>query len=206
MEEKVVIETSGISLEGGFWQGTSGPGVVITHPHPLFGGSMDNNVVWTAARAFQSKNWATLRFNFRGVEGSSGSYSQGLGEVEDVKAALEYLRARTPGPYFLVGYSFGAYVAARSLDLGLEVKGAILISPPFAFPNLDFIPENPLIKLIIVGDRDDFCPLAELQARQKSRATSGTTPPPEITVIPGADHFWGGQEERLLQILRDYQW
>ncbi len=89
MEEEVSIPAGDLTLEGRFHLRAAGPGVVITHPHPLFGGSLDNNVVWTAARAFQARGWATLRFNFRGVGASTGTYAGGEGEVEDVAAALE---------------------------------------------------------------------------------------------------------------------
>jgi uncharacterized protein len=206
MENKVIITTSQVTLEGRFRPGLSKSAVVITHPHPLFGGSMDNNVVWTAARACQARDFSTLRFNFRGVGESSGSYGNGLDETEDLKAAVDYLATQIDGPRFLVGYSFGAYVAARALASGLRVDSVALISPPFAFPNLDFLPKHPLIKLIIVGDRDDFCPLAELRNRQGSVKNGEQIEPPEIIVISGADHFFSGYEQQLYQILLDYPW
>lgn len=199
MEEEVVIAGPEVTLEGRFLPGAGGGGVVITHPHPLFGGSMDNNVVWTAVRAFEARGWSTLRFNFRGVGASTGAYGQGLKEVADVAAALQFLQARSPGPHLLVGYSFGALVAARALFQGLAAAGAVLISPPVAFMEMTWLPEVPRLKLIIAGDRDEIGPLIDLQAMMV-----GSSPPVEMVVIKGADHFYGGREEQLFRVLRDF--
>jgi len=198
MEEEVAIPGPEV-LEGRFIPGALGPGVIITHPHPRFGGSMDNNVVWTAARAFAARGWATLRFNFRGVGESTGAYGQGLAEVADVAAALEFLQARTPGPCYLVGYSFGAFVTARAMLQGLAAPGALLIAPPIAFMDLAFLPQVPRLQLIVAGERDELCPLAALRVLlARSQA------PVALAVIAGADHFFGGREEELFQVLRDF--
>jgi len=159
MEEKVMIPGPAGTLEGRWTSGTGG-GVVIAHPHPLFGGSMDNNVVWTARQAFRARDWATLRFNFRGVGGSSGTYGDGQGEVEDLITALGWLVAHNLRPCYLVGYSFGAYVTTQALAHGLEAAGALLISPPLAVMDLSILPQVPGLTLIVVGDRDELCPVA----------------------------------------------
>jgi alpha/beta superfamily hydrolase len=199
MEEQVHIKAGEVSLEARFIPGASTSGVVVTHPHPLYGGSMDNNVVWTAVRAYGDQGWSTLRFNFRGVGASTGSYGDGLAEVEDVAGAVAYLASRVTGPCYLVGYSFGAAVAARALLEGLRVAGAVLISPPIAFMDLDFLPETPGLNLIVVGDEDDLCPLAEVEDLCRRRQ-----PPVDLRVVSGADHFFGGREEGLYRILKDY--
>ena len=191
MTNTVSIPCQEVTLEGRFLPGTAGPGVVITHPHPLFGGSMDNNVVWTAERAFHSRGWATLCFNFRGVGRSTGTYGQGEAEAEDVAAALDFLRERTPGPLFLAGYSFGAFVAGRALLQGLAVQAAVFISPPIAFMDLSWLPRVPGLRLVVAGDQDNLCPLADLR-----QMLAGTAAAPEIRVIAGADHFFGGREGR----------
>jgi alpha/beta superfamily hydrolase len=199
MEEQVSIAGAGVVLEGVLVPGTAAGGVIITHPHPLFGGSMANNVVWTATRAFAARGLAALRFNFRGVGRSSGTYGGGLEEAADVAAALAFLKSRTSGPYYVVGYSFGAFVAGRALLNGLEVDGAIFISPPIAFMDLSFLPQVPGLKLIAVGDRDDLCPLESLEALMAESRMA-----PAIKVIQDTDHFWGGAEEQLFKILRDF--
>lgn len=211
MEEPVIIPGAGITLEGRFQAGRGAGGVVLTHPHPLYGGSLDNNVVWTAALAFEARGWATLRFNFRGVGLSTGTYGDGLAEVADLAEALKFLKTRTPGPYQMVGYSFGAFVAARAMLQGVEADGVLLISPPIAFMDLSFLPRVPRLYLIVVGDRDGLCPLRDLQkllAPAKPAPGPSTTAgrqakAPELAVIAGADHFFGGREDQLFKVLRD---
>ena len=199
MEEHLHIKAGEISLEARFIPGAVPAGVVITHPHPLYGGSMNNNVVWTAARAFGDRGWSTLRFNFRGVGQSTGVYGEGLGEVEDAICAVAFLASRVTGSCFLVGYSFGAWVSARALLTGLKVAGAVLIAPPIAFMDLAFLPQTPGLSLIVVGDQDDLCPLADLENLCRDRQ-----PPVDLRVVSGADHFFGGREEELYRILKDY--
>ncbi len=199
VEEQLFIKAGEVSLEARFIPGTVAAGVVITHPHPLYGGSMSNNVVWTAARAFGDRGWSTLRFNFRGVGASTGAYGDGLAEVEDVTHAAAYLASRVPGPCFLVGYSFGAAAAARALLMGLTVAGSVLIAPPIAFMDLAFLPETPGLSLIVAGDQDDLCPLADLK-----NLCRRLKPPVELKVVSGADHFFGGREDALYRILKDH--
>jgi alpha/beta superfamily hydrolase len=205
MEEQVTIQGAGVTLEGVLVPGTASGGAVITHPHPLFGGSMANNVVWTAVRALAARQMAALRFNFRGVGRSTGTYGGGVEEAADVVAALAFLKSRAPGPHYLVGYSFGAAVASRALLQGLAADGAVFMAPPIAFMDLSFLPQVPHLKLIVVGDRDELCPLASLEAL----LTAGPAPSGEtlaIKVIQGADHFFGGAEEILFRVLRDFPW
>jgi alpha/beta superfamily hydrolase len=209
MEEQVTIQGAGVTLEGVLVPGTASGGAVITHPHPLFGGSMANNVVWAAACALASRGMAALRFNFRGVGRSTGTYGGGVEEAEDVAAALDFLKSRAPGPYYLVGYSFGAAVAGRALLQGLSADGAVLVAPPIAFMDMAFLPQVPGLKLIIVGDRDELCPLTslrELLGAGPAPAGDGPARPTEIRVIEGTDHFFRGAEELLFKILRDFPW
>lgn len=199
MEEQLILKSNDLSLEARFSPGAITAGVIITHPHPLYGGSMNNNVVWTAVRAFGERGWSTLRFNFRGVGGSTGSYGGGLAEVEDVVAAMAFIKSRVSGPCFLVGYSFGAAVVARALLEGLEATGAVLISPPIAFMDLAFLPETPGLSLVVAGDRDDLCPLADLENLCHQRQ-----PSVDLRVVSGADHFYSGYEKDLFRILSEY--
>jgi len=201
MEEQVTIQGAGVTLEGVLVPGTASGGAVITHPHPLFGGSMANNVVWTAARALAARRMSALRFNFRGVGRSTGTYSGGVEEAADVVAALTFLKSRASAPYYVVGYSFGAFVAGRALLDGLDTDGAIFIAPPIAFMDLSFLPQVPRLRLIVVGDRDELCPLASLR-----ELLAESQMPPETKVIEGTDHFFGGAEEKLFRVLRDFPW
>ena len=119
--------------------------------------------------------------------------------MADVAAALDFLKARSPGPHYLVGYSFGAFVAGRALLQGLAAEGAVLISPPVAFMEMSWLPQVPRLKLIIAGDRDEIGPLLDLQAM-----LAAVEPPVPLVVIKGADHFYGGREEELFKVLRDF--
>ena len=205
MEETVSIPGAGVTLEGRLSLGAAPGGAVITHPHPLFGGDMANNVVLTAVRAQAARGMSTLRFNFRGVGRSTGTYGGGTEEADDVAAALAFLKSRTPGPHFVVGYSFGAAVAGRALLEGLSADGALFIAPPIAFMDLSFLPRVPGLRLIVVGDRDELCPLPSLRELMATSqpALLGATPA-EIRVIEGADHFFGNGEAELFQVLRDF--
>jgi hypothetical protein len=137
---------------------------------------------------------------------STGTYGGGLEEAEDVAAALAFLKSRTPGPHYVMGYSFGAAVAGRALIQGLDADGAIFIAPPIAFMDLSFLPKVPGLRLIIVGDRDELCPLASLQALMAERQPLSGETPPSIWVIGGADHFFIDGEAELFQVLRDFPW
>lgn len=204
MEEAVSIPGPGITLEGRLSVGAAPGGAVITHPHPLFGGDMANNVVLTAVRALAARGMSALRFNFRGVGRSTGIYGGGLEEADDVVAALKFLKFRVPGPHFVVGYSFGAAVAGRALLKGLAADGAIFVAPPIAFMDLSFLPRVPGLRLICVGNRDELCPLPSLQALMAESQPSFGKTPTQIKVIEGADHFFGNGEEELFRVLREW--
>lgn len=200
-EERVTIAGADVNLEGRLAMGSKAQGVVITHPHPLYGGTMDNNVVWTAVHAFQARGWTTLRFNFRGVGLSTGAYGDGLAEVADIQAAMSYLGSRQTSDRFVVGYSFGAAVAGRALATGVAAAGMIMIAPPIALMEMSFLPKVPKLRLIIVGDRDEFCPLAQLEKVFADQPAAGR---PEISVVPGASHFFAGREKPLYNLLLEY--
>jgi alpha/beta superfamily hydrolase len=204
MEESVSIPGPGVTLDGRLAVGAAPGGAVITHPHPLFGGDMGNNVVLTVVRALAARGMSALRFNFRGVGRSTGTYGGGLEEADDVVAALAFLKSRTPGPHFVVGYSFGAAVAGRALLQGLSADGALLIAPPIAFMDLSFLPRAPGLRLIVVGDRDELCPLPSLRALLAEGQPALGATPAEVRVIEGADHFFGNGEAELFRVLRDF--
>jgi len=191
--------------------------VVALHPHPLFGGSMHNNVVETIIRAGQSAGMATLRFNFRGVGQSEGDFSGGNGEQDDIGAGLDFvagLPARgEPGrtavileglpAVILAGYSFGAVVAlAYCHRQGHRADHLLLVSPPpFLLPEGVSLEAGALRK-IIVGAEDELAPPQEIKAR-----VSASRQEELIEFIPEANHFFGGKEDdlekRLVRILED---
>ncbi|MFP4445725.1 MAG: alpha/beta hydrolase [Desulfosudaceae bacterium] len=199
MEEKITFACGEVDLVGLFSRGQNDRGVVVTHPHPLYGGDMFNNVVEAIARAYRSRGYATLRFNFRGTGGSSGAYDEGRGEQADVAAALDYLAAAGARRVELAGYSFGAWVCARGAARFAAVNRLVLVAPPVVF--LDFGDIGPLAKLglVVSGSEDELGPPERVQAllpRWNPRA--------RLAVIEDADHFYFGAEADLeAEIVRD---
>lgn len=173
------------------------PAVVVCHPHPLYGGSMYNVVVEKLCKKLEESDFVALRFNFRGVGLSGGSYSGGLGEVLDVKAALDFLE--TAGlpvlkEYGVAGYSFGAYVAAHAAE-DPRVKALALISPPLALYDFHFLKKVHKPKLIIWGDQDEF---VETTVEEMD---SIVTEPKKLVLVRGADHFWFGYEDEVSDLI-----
>jgi alpha/beta superfamily hydrolase len=163
-------------------------GVVLCHPHPLYGGDMDNPVVVRAAEVAREVGLSTLRFNFRGVGGSRGTHDEGRGEQDDVRAALATLRARLPrGSLGLVGYSFGAWVSSRVADSTPEVEAVCLIAPPMKMFDFDAVTPGRRDLLVVAGTRDQYCPVADLD-RLTARLPEGS-----VARIEGADHFFFGK-------------
>jgi alpha/beta superfamily hydrolase len=169
-------------------EGTARGLAVICHPHPQFGGTMDNKVVQTLARAFVQVGWRAVRFNFRGVAGSDGTWDEGRGEVDDALAVLAAFRveAMAPLPFMLAGFSFGAYVAAEAasrLPSGGKPERLVLVGPS---TQKQQVPTVPADTVLIHGESDEVVPLA---------ATLDWARPQSIPVIvfPGVGHFFHGQ-------------
>jgi alpha/beta superfamily hydrolase len=168
--------------------------VVALHPHPLYGGSMHNNVVETIVRAGRHSGLATLRFNFRGVGGSDGEFSGGPGESDDIGAALDFLAKHFDvGIRVVAGYSFGAVVALAYCHRQVHnADHLVLVSPPpFLLP--EGIPlEAGVLRKIIVGEADEMAPPGGVIMRVSPSRREEC-----IELLPGADHFFGGMEDEL---------
>jgi alpha/beta superfamily hydrolase len=195
-ETRVTIPCGGLSLEGALSvPGGGGPfaGVVVCHPHPLYGGMMDNNVVNAVCRALGQASIASLRFNFRGVGRSQGEHDGGAGEQDDVAAALSYLASAEnvdPQRTGLCGYSFGAGVALEVAAKDAQVRALALVSPLLSPPSPIESYAGP--KLLFWGSEDLALPAAGLD-----RFTTGLPEPKQFEVIRGADHFWWGHESGI---------
>lgn len=183
-ELEAILESSGDAEINGV--------AVVCHPHPQHGGTMHNKVAHTLARSFVRSNFAVLRFNFRGTEGSDGVFDNGVGELDDALAAMAWIRQQhAEGPLWLAGFSFGAAIAVRAA-VARDVDGLVSVAPAiYRFAgNLDAQPDCPW--LIIQGDEDELVEIDETVEWIDS-----LDPGPELLVVPGAEHFFHGRLHEL---------
>ena len=161
---------------------------VIAHPHPLFGGTMDNKVVQTLARAFTQCGWTAVRFNFRGVGGSEGSHDEGRGELLDMLSVVRY--AAPAGRLALAGFSFGAFVtthALAALEQEREIDSLVLVGTAASRFAVAPVPSQAHAKtLVIHGESDDTVPLANVLDWARPQLLP-------VMVVPGVGHFFHGQ-------------
>ena len=162
--------------------------VVVCHPHPQHGGTMDNKVVQTLARAFIACGWTAVRFNFRGVGASAGTHDEGRGEAEDFRAVVA--QAAPEGPLAIAGFSFGAFVAICALQTlwsVRDIRQVVLVGPSVAR-----VPPGPLPAdahertLVVHGEEDDTVALAAVLDWARPQSLP-------VTVVPGGGHFFHGQ-------------
>nr|NJM01586.1 alpha/beta hydrolase [Desulfobacula sp.] len=199
METQVEIICKKLRLEGMRNEGSSKKAVVVSHPHPLYGGDMDNPVVICIAEAFLKKGFTTLRFNFRGTGNSSGAFDNGTGEQEDVRAAVGYMADQGFQDITLAGYSFGARMNATLVSKGYRVKDHVMVSPPVGAMSFDDIEKMPCTGLIVTGGKDEIAP-PEIIARH----IKGWGISPRFEIIENGDHFYSGCLQKLETRLTDY--
>lgn len=193
MENRVEFKSGELTLEGLLSVGGR-KGAVLAHPHPLLGGNMRDHVLMAMSQAFNEEGYTTLRFNFRGIGRSEGFFDNGVGEQEDLKSAVNYLKIMGYGPVMIAGYSFGAWVASK-ISLAEDVSDVVMVAPPIAEMAFGF--EYAKTGLVIAGDSDPFCPLDSLAGY----AAAGGF---KVAVVPGADHFYFGSELELMARLKEY--
>ena len=171
---------------------------VLCHPHPVHGGTMDNKVVQTLARAFVQLGWRCVRFNFRGVGGSAGQWDEGRGEVDDALAVIAAVRKPgaegAPEPLLLAGFSFGGYVASQAaarLPEGRKPQRLVLVGP--ATVNFQVAPV-PADTLVVQGEADEVVPLGATLDWARPQSLP-------VVVVPGVGHFFHGQLPLLKSIV-----
>jgi alpha/beta superfamily hydrolase len=175
---------------------------LVLHPHPLGGGTMHNKVVFRAAAALNDAGLTTLRINFRGVGQSSGVHDFGNGELEDVKAGLDYLAQNYPGQSITVcGFSFGARMGMEVGSNVERVKLLISIGTPLSKYEFDFLKDCRKPLLLVHGDRDEFGDVEELRALVNSISDRV---PVKLVVIPGTGHFFEGHLDELKMAIYDW--
>ena len=190
-ETVISFQSDGLSIDGRLALADAKNGVVITHPHPLYGGDMENPVVQSLKTAYHRKGYSTLRFNFRGVGKSEGRYDEGRGERNDLRTAVNLLREKGIDRIDLAGYSFGAWINAGAAAEP-AIREMIMVSPPVAL--LEFEKNRPIdaLKLVITGSEDEFAP-----PRLVKPMVRDWNPDAAIHVIAGADHFFFGHLDAL---------
>jgi uncharacterized protein len=159
---------------------------LICHPHPVHGGTMDNKVVQTLSRAFTQAGWRAVRFNFRGVGASAGSWDEGRGEIDDAMQVLEQAVPDDASPLAVAGFSFGGYVAsqvAARLATSDRLRELVLIAPATASFDVAAPPEG---TLVVHGESDDVVALSATLEWARPHAQP-------VTVVPGGGHFFHGQ-------------
>ncbi len=190
-ERTVFIPCGDFQLEGRLAEADGPRAALVAHPHPRYGGDMDNAVVRALAQAFHRAGRRVLRFNFRGVGASGGKHGGGEPERLDLRAARDWLQSRGAEDVLAAGYSFGAWVLAGAPE---DFSGLVLVSPPVAL--LDFGPPSPLpaLRLVVTGEADPIAP-----ARRIEPLLRFWNPGAALEVIPGADHFYTGALEALTE-------
>jgi alpha/beta superfamily hydrolase len=182
---------------------------VVCHPHPLFGGTLHNKVVFHTMKALNSYGFPVLRFNFRGTGLSQGEHDHGIGEVDDVHAALDWLDHALHLPLIFAGFSFGAAVGLKAACADSRVKAAISVGTPVVpvaadteLPRtytFDFLHNCAKPKLFVSGARDQFGPRTKLEALVRSLPE-----PKKLVVIEGADHFFEGRLRELREAIETW--
>lgn len=196
MVKKITFLSEDYEIEGLFNKRDQDKGVVVTHPHPLYGGDMYNLVVETIVHVYYQKGYSTLKFNFRGVGKSQGEYDNGVGEQKDVVAAIAFLFETGIKQIDLAGYSFGAWVNAHAIREDAPVQNIMMVSPPVGFMDFQSISTMSDLKFVVTGSRDDIAPVDIIR-----KTLPVWNPDARFEVIDDADHFYGGYLGQLESVL-----
>jgi len=196
MEKLTSFSSDGLTIEGLLERIPGDRGVVVTHPHPLYGGDMFNPVVKAISNSYRDKGYSTLRINFRGVGESGGKHENGIGEQKDVLSALSYMNELGISRTDLAGYSFGTFVNIGAVKKLPSVQKMIMVSPPVAF--MEFGRPSPVLclKLVITGSLDEIAPEESVKKNLLQ-----WNPEAALQVIEGADHFYSGYLKKLEEII-----
>ena len=194
-------------LEGRYHQSKrpNAPLALLLHPHPQYGGTMNNKVVFNLYQNFARRGFSSLRFNFRGVGRSQGQFDNGQGELSDAASALDWMQSRNPNTNtcWIAGFSFGAWVAMQLMMRRPEISGFISIAPPASQHDFSFLAPCPASGMIIHGDKDEVVPqssvdkLAQKLQKQKNIKI-------DYRIIEGSDHFFLDHLEPLNEHIDDY--
>ncbi len=204
---EIIINGSEGRIEGRYSQSENkqAPVVLVLHPHPLYGGTMNNKIVYRLYHTFAQNGFSVLRFNFRGVGKSQGKYDEGIGELSDAATALDWLQQQNPDAptCWIAGFSFGAWIALQLLMRRPEIEGFVAVSPPANLYDFSFLSPCPAAGLITQGNKDDVVSeeyVGKLATKLGAQHGSNV----KYSIIEGADHYYRGVEEELGSVVGDY--
>ena len=204
---EVIINGPEGRLEGRYHhgKGPNAPIALLLHPHPKFGGTMNNRVVYHMFQAFTRRGFSALRFNFRGVGRSQGGYDEGLGELSDAASALDWMQAtNADAPQcWIAGFSFGAWIGMQLLMRRPEISGFISVAPPANHYDFSFLSPCPLSGLFVHGAADTVVPEANAAALAE-RLSAQRAITIDYRTVAGADHFFNEHLEELMVQVEDY--
>jgi len=204
---EIIINGSEGRIEGRYSHSDNkqAPVVLVLHPHPLYGGTMNNKIVYRLYHTFAQNGFSTLRFNFRGVGKSQGKYDEGIGELSDAATALDWLQQHNPDAptCWIAGFSFGAWIALQLLMRRPEIEGFVAVSPPANLYDFSFLSPCPAAGLITQGDKDDVVS-EEAVSKLATKLGSQQATNVEYKIISGADHYYRGVEEDMGNTVNDY--
>ncbi|MEO0399774.1 MAG: alpha/beta hydrolase [Pseudomonadota bacterium] len=194
-------------LEGQYQKGRgeNPPAALILHPHPLFGGTMNNRICYEMYNMFAKRGFSVLRFNFRGVGRSQGEYDQGQGELADAATALDYLQQLNPNAPFawVGGFSFGSWIGMQLLMRRPEIAGFICASTAANLYDFTFLAPCPSSGVCIHGEFDKICPPEDTRVMvERTRTQKGRKV--EFQILPGADHFMETKVDEFLEMAAAY--
>ena len=204
---EVIINGPEGRLEGRYHlaKNANAPVVLLLHPHPEHGGTMNNKVVYALYQAFARRGFAALRFNFRGVGRSQGSFARGEGELSDAASALDWLQTynANASSCWIVGFSFGAWIGMQLLMRRPEISGFVSIAPPANAYDFGFLAPCPSSGLIVHGDQDQIVPVESVK-KLVDRLSNQRGIAIDFRVIKRADHFFVDRLDELIGHLDSY--
>jgi hypothetical protein len=204
---EVIINGPEGRLEGRYHHSKhpNAPIALLLHPHPQHGGTMNNKVVYTLYHAFVRQGFSALRFNFRGVGRSQGSFARGEGELSDAASALDWLQGynANASACWIGGFSFGAWIGMQLLMRRPEIDGFISVAPPANLYDFGFLAPCPSSGLIIHGDKDHLVPLESVQ-KLINKLMHQRDITIDFRLVRGADHFFQNRLEELDEEVEDY--
>ncbi|MBR6355849.1 MAG: alpha/beta hydrolase [Alphaproteobacteria bacterium] len=205
--EEVLFNGQAGRLEGRYYKSprANAPVALVLHPDPMYGGTMNNKVVYTLFRCFQDLGFSVLRFNFRGVGRSQGQFNNGIGELSDATVALDWLQNMNPDAKqcWIAGHSFGAWIGLQLLMRRPDINNFIAVTPPTNEKDFSFLAPCPASGLIVQGGKDEFVPpeMVENMARRLNMQRNADI---DFAMIEDADHKYSGHLPDLYKISGQY--